>query len=68
MWRLAALVWILAGTVLAGSLVTVVVSVPSLYDQGMKLIPVLGVAGYVAAIPLAWVLARKLMALTGRAA
>jgi hypothetical protein len=64
MLRLTILMWILAGTVLAGCLVTVVVTVPSLYDAGMKYIPIAGVGGYLLAIPLAWILARKILEAT----
>jgi hypothetical protein len=60
MWRLAALMWILTGTVLAGVAVMVIVSVPQLNDLGMKLIPVGAIAGFVVALPISWVLARHI--------
>lgn len=61
MFKVAAVVWIMLGSVLAGSLVVVVVSVPSLYDQGMRMIPIAGILGYVIAIPFSFMVARKIM-------
>lgn len=66
MWRLAALIWILVGTVLAGVVVVAIVSVPSLYDMGMRLIPIGGIAGYIVGLPIAWVVARHIDHLTVR--
>jgi len=40
MFRLALLIWVVLGTTLAGVGVTIVVSNPDLYNQGMKLIPI----------------------------
>jgi hypothetical protein len=51
---LFALIHLLAGTVLAGVFVTVVVSVPALYDMGMRAIPVAVLAGVLLAFPVAW--------------
>ena len=39
MWKLAAILHMLVATVLTGIMLIVVVSVPSLYDQAMRLIP-----------------------------
>ncbi|EJW13421.1 hypothetical protein A33M_3841 [Rhodovulum sp. PH10] len=64
MLKLAVLVWMMLGITLAGSLIVVVVAVPSLYAQGMNLIPVAGLAGFVVAIPIALVLAKKIYAAT----
>jgi hypothetical protein len=64
MLKLAALVWIVLGTTLAGSLVTVIVTVPSLTAQAMKLIPVAAGAGFVLAIPLAVLIARRIYTTT----
>jgi hypothetical protein len=58
--RLAALVWMMLATALVGAAVMVVVAVPSLYDNGMKLIPWAAAAGAVIAIPLAIAIARKI--------
>jgi hypothetical protein len=61
MFKVAVIIWIMLGTVLAGSLVVVVVSVPELYDQGMRMIPAAGILGYVVAIPFSFLIARKIM-------
>ncbi len=60
MVRLAVLLWILAGTVLAGAFVTVVLMMPSLQSQAMKLIPLAALAGAIVAIPLAIVAAKSI--------
>jgi hypothetical protein len=68
MLKIAALVWIVLGSTLAGVAVTAVIAVPSLYDQGMKLIPVAAGIGFAVAIPLAVIIAKRIMALTARPA
>jgi hypothetical protein len=60
MLKIAALVWIVLGATLAGSLVTVVLTVPSLFPEPMKYIPIAAAAGYVVAIPFAVAIARKI--------
>ena len=64
MLKIAVLVWIVLGATLAGSLVTVVVTVPSLMDQARRLIPVAAGIGFVAAVPLAWAIAGRIVAAT----
>lgn len=61
MLRLAILLWSLVGTTLAGTFILAVVSVPSLSDQGMRLIPWAAGAGFAAGIPVAALLARTLV-------
>jgi hypothetical protein len=61
MLRLAIILWALIGTTLAGTFILGVVSVPSLYDQGMRLIPWAAIAGFVVAIPAAAILARGIV-------
>lgn len=56
--------WMLIGTVLAGIAVIAIVAVPAYYDMGMKLIPIAVIAGFVAAIPLAFVISKKITSLT----
>ncbi len=53
MTRLAALLWVMGGTVLAGFLVLAVLMTPSLQGEALRYIPVAAVAGYVVGIPLA---------------
>ncbi|WP_181705401.1 hypothetical protein [Chthonobacter rhizosphaerae] len=60
MLKLAALIWIMLGVTLAGSFVTVIVTVPSLYAQGMTLIPVVAGMGFALAVPLAVVVAKRI--------
>lgn len=55
MWRLALLIWVLVGTVLAGIAVVVVLVTPELLAEGMKFIPIAGIGGYVVGIPVAFV-------------
>lgn len=64
MWKLASLVWLMLGTVMAGALVLVVVALPNLAEQGMRLIPLAGIGGYLVAIPFALIVARKIAAQT----
>lgn len=64
MWKIATLVWIVLGTTLAGSALTVVVAMPSLASQSMKLIPIVSLAGFAVAIPLAIWIAKRIEALT----
>lgn len=62
MFKVAALIWLILGTVLAGVAMAIIVSVPSLYDQGFKYIPYLCGGGFAVAIPLsllvAWLVTR----------
>lgn len=68
MLKIAVLVWMMLGITLAGALVVAVVAVPSLYDQGMRLIPIVAAAGFVVAIPFAFLIAKKIDGLTGKRA
>jgi len=64
MFRIAALVHIVLMTVLMGALVIVITSVPSLYDQGMKLIPIAAAIGFVVALPFSAWIAKAILAQT----
>jgi len=60
MFKISLLVWIMLGTALAGTAVITVLAVPGLADQAMKYIP-RGVAiGFAMAIPLSYLVARKI--------
>ncbi len=48
------LIHMLAGTVLSGLFITVVVATPALFDQGARLIPLAVGAGLLLAVPVAW--------------
>jgi hypothetical protein len=60
MFRLALLIWVVLGTTLAGIAVLVVTVSPDLYNQGMKLIPVAAIAGFVVAIPLSFLVSKRM--------
>jgi hypothetical protein len=66
MLRLATLIWMMLGITLAGILVVVIVTVPSLYAQGMSLIPIAAAVGFIVAIPAAIVIAKKIDQATAR--
>ena len=65
MWRLALLLWIMGGTVLAGVLVTVVLLTPSLAP--MKFIRIAAALGAIVAIPPAFMAAKAIAARTSEA-
>lgn len=64
MLRLAALVWIMLATTLAGVTLLVIVTVPSLAAQARELIPVACSAAIVVAIPLSYLVAWRISRLT----
>lgn len=65
MWRLALLLWIMGGTVLAGVLVVVVLLTPSLAP--MKFIPIAAALGAIIAVPPAFMAAKAIAARTREA-
>jgi hypothetical protein len=60
MRNLFILMFMLAATVFAGSAMVVVVATPSLYDQGMVMIPAAAALGVILALPVAWLVARAI--------
>jgi len=60
MLKVAAVVWIVLGTVLAGVAMTVIVTMPQLADQAMKLIPIFCSAAFAVALPLSWIVAKRI--------
>ena len=60
MIKIAAVVWIVLGTALAGCALLAVLSIPSIADQGMKLIPMVVLGGFLVAMPLSFLIARKI--------
>ncbi|MBS0240538.1 MAG: hypothetical protein JSS20_00080 [Proteobacteria bacterium] len=62
MFKIALLVWLMVGTVLAGVAMTVIVSVPSLFDQAAKLIPIGCGAGFAIGLPVAYLVALQIAA------
>lgn len=68
MWRLAILLWVIGGTVLAGILVTVVLLVPAWSGAlAIKYIPIAALIGAVVAIPFAVGAAKAIAARTAGA-
>ncbi len=64
MFKIALIVWMIAGTTLAGIAIMVVLTVPSLATKDMQYIPFAAVIGFVIAVPLAYVVAKRITALT----
>lgn len=62
MYALGLLIWIVLGAALAGVGLTIVVATPALVVASMKLLPWAILAGFVLAMPLSLLLARKLAA------
>jgi hypothetical protein len=66
MFKISLLVWIMLGTALAGSAVISVLAVPSLAAEAMKNIPFAVLIGFAAAMPLSYLVARKIGASSAR--
>ncbi len=60
MTRLAVLLWVMGGTVLAGVAVVVVLMIPSLEGEAMRYIPIAAIAGFIVGIPVALVAAKAI--------
>lgn len=67
MWRLTILLWVMLGTVFAGILTTVVLLVPSMAGNAMKLIPYAAAVGAVIGIPVSMVASKMISARTNGA-
>jgi hypothetical protein len=66
MLKISLLVWIVLGTALAGAAVIAVLAVPGLADQAMKNIPRAVLIGFALAMPLSYLVARKIGASPAR--
>lgn len=64
MLKLVTPIWIMLGTTLAGSLVILVRTVPALSAKDMTFIPAAAGSGFPAAVPLAALIAPKIMSAT----
>ena len=60
MIRLAVLLWVMGGSTLAGVFVMIVLMIPSLQSQAMKVIPLAALAGFVVGMPLALIAAKTI--------
>ena len=64
MFKIAAIIWMIGGTALAGIAVMVVLAVPSLAAHDMQYIPYAAIAGFIVAIPIAFIVARQIRGAT----
>ena len=64
MMTLALVLWAVAGTTLAGIFIIVVLVVPSLAEQDAKLILPAALLGALVAVPISYVIARKITSVT----
>ena len=60
MIKIAILVWMMLGTAFAGSAMVAVLSIESLARQPMKFIPIAVLCCFAAAMPLSYLIARKI--------
>jgi len=60
MFKVAVVLWIIGGATLAGMLMVAVLAVPTLSEQAMKWIPFAVAAGFVLAMPVSFLVARKI--------
>lgn len=63
MLKLASMIFTILGTTLAGIAVLVVLTVPSLAEQGMKMIPIAAAIGAAIGLPLSFLVAKQIMAM-----
>lgn len=61
MTKVAILVWIMLGVVLAGVGVMAILTMPNFAGQELKLIPLAAIAGYIVAAPISFVVARMIV-------
>jgi preprotein translocase subunit SecF len=66
MFKISILIWMILGTALAGSAVIAVLAVPSLAAEAMKNIPFAVLIGFAAAVPVSYLIARKIGAAAAR--
>ena len=60
MFRIAALIWLMLGTTLAGLFVLAVLLVPAFTHSEMLLVPVAAIAGFCVGIPLSFMVANRI--------
>jgi hypothetical protein len=60
MTRLAALLWVMGGTVLAGVAVLVVLVTPSLQAEALRFIPIAALIGYAIGVPVSLAAAKAI--------
>lgn len=65
MIRLAALLWVIGGTTLAGVAILIVLMIPSMQDNAVHNVLIAALAGFAVGLPLAWVAAKSISARRG---
>lgn len=59
-FRIALLIWVIAGVTVAGVGVLTVVATPKLAEQSATLIPIVALAGFAVAFVVSWIVARQI--------
>lgn len=67
MFKVASLIWIVLATTLGGMAVTAIVATPSLAERAATLIPAAFVTALLLAMPLSYLVAKRIQASTRRA-
>ncbi len=67
MFKVASLIWIVLATTLGGMAVTAIVATPNLAERAATLIPAAFVTALLLAMPLSYLVAKKIQANTRRA-
>lgn len=60
-WKLALIIWLIAGVTVAGAGVAVVLAVPQLQEQSAVLIPAVAAGGFVLAFIASLIVARQML-------
>ncbi|MBU6442300.1 MAG: hypothetical protein KGR48_00190 [Alphaproteobacteria bacterium] len=60
MFKIALLIWVMAGVTLAGSLILIALVMPGFGQSEMQMIPIAGIAGFLIAMPLSYLLAKRI--------
>ena len=62
MFKVAALIWVMLATTIGGMVVVAIVATPSLAERAAVLIPAGFIAGIILAMPLSYMVAKKIAA------
>lgn len=60
-WKLASILFVMTSVVFAGIGVLVIISIPALYDSGMRFIPAVVVAGFILASIASMMIAKRII-------
>jgi hypothetical protein len=64
MLKIAVIIWMIGGTTLAGMAVMAVLVIPALAVHDMQYVPLAAIAGFVVAIPIAYLVAKRIATAT----